>query len=51
MADFRAAAGKARLEPGTSCLPESKEMLTKVGCHRDREPARQGTQGPAFEVV
>ena len=51
MAEFRAAAGKARLEPGTSCLPESKEMLTKVGCHRDGEPARWGTQGPAFGVV
>lgn len=34
MADFRTAAGKARLEPGTSCLPESKEMLAKVGRQR-----------------
>lgn len=33
MADFRVAAGKACLEPGTSCLPDSKDA-SKVGCQR-----------------
>lgn len=32
MADFKLR--KACLEPGTSCLPDSKEMLAKVGCQR-----------------
>lgn len=41
MADFRAGAGNVPNEPGTSCMPESEEMLKSTidslgVCPRDR---------------